>query len=125
METILYAPSWYWEIPYDERAKGRCGPGHGLGDKLVPEKNWGLSMTGACQIHDKMYERGKTELDREEADRVFLNNMLRLVEANSNFIMKPLRRQRALTYYAAVRDFGGPSFWNTKNRPEEWGSLGV
>lgn len=118
-ETKLYAPEWYWKLPEDIRSKGRCGPGRGLGEKLIPETIWGLSVTPACQIHDQMYEKGETIGDKESADRVFLNNMLRIINGNSNRFMRWLRTRRALKYYEAVRDFGGPAFWSNKNKPEE------
>jgi len=121
-EVALFAPEWYWKLPKKEREKGRCGAGNGLGEKLVPETNWGLSMTPACQIHDKMYAAGKTIDDKDEADRAFFNNMLRLIDGNTSFILlRWMRRQRALVYYNAVKDFGGPAFWANKNKPEEWG----
>jgi hypothetical protein len=120
--SILYAPDWYWLLPQEEREKGRCGAGEGLGEKLVPETIYFLSIRGACQIHDKMYWKGKTSKDKQEADRVFLNNILRIIDANtSNSLLKWLRRRRAYKYYEAVANFGGAAFWKDKNKPEEWG----
>lgn len=120
--VILFAPEWYWKIPQSEREKGKCGAGNGLGEKLVPETLWFLNVTPACQIHDKMYERGKTLEDKKEADRIFLNNMLRIIEANTNnSILKKLRIRRARIYYSVVDDVGGVAFWKNKNKPDEWG----
>lgn len=118
----LFAPETFWRIPPAERErlyKG-CGPGN-LGDKLVPDTMWGLSVKQACRIHDHCYEVGETEEDRQEADDVLLNNCLRLITAAGGPpLLMRLRRRRAWTYYCAVRKFGGPSFWNSKNRPEEF-----
>jgi len=121
-KTLLFAPEWYWLLPWAERKKGRCGPGTSWKEKLVPENIWGLSMTPACQIHDPMYKYGKTIEDKREADRVFLNNMLRLIDAGSaNTFMRWLRRRAAYKYYEAVDLGGGPAFWADKNKPEELG----
>lgn len=67
-----------------------------------------------------MYHVGQTVADKEEADRVFLNNLLRLIEAGSGWL-KMLRRRRALDYYQAVVAFGGPAYWAGKNSPTEEG----
>ena len=66
----------------------------------------------------------KTIADKEEADRVFLNNMLRIIEAKTKFgLLKPLRNRRALKYYEAVKYFGGRSFWKNKNQDKEYREL--
>ena len=68
-----------------------------------------------------MYAVGVTQADKDEADRVFLNNMLRIIEAKTEFgPLKPLRNRRALKYYEAVKYFGGSAYWNHKNKPEEY-----
>jgi len=90
-----------------------CGSAKAKFD-FVPDSIYGLKITPACNIHDWMYHKGKTIEDKEEADRVFLNNMLRLIEAGSK-ILKPFRRRRALFYYENVVVFGGPAFWQGKN----------
>lgn len=61
-----------------------------------------------------MYHFGKDISNKEKADRVFLNNMLRIIEEGSVNWLKPLRRMRAMKYYSAVKDFGGPAFWSGK-----------
>jgi hypothetical protein len=114
MISLLYAPETYWALPEKER-KGGCGPGK-FGDKLVPDSIWGLNIKPVCSIHDHQYAVGETIEDKDEADRVFLNNMLRLIDsAGGNWIIKALRRHAAAKYYSAVADFGGPSFWKGKN----------
>jgi len=133
--ALLYAPAGYWEMPQEvrEARKTACGAGDGIGDAVVPEKIWGLNVTEACRIHDYMYEVGRTIEDKEEADRVLLNNILRLIDAAegaSKFpllarLLAALRRYRAMTYYNAVRDFGGPAFWETKNSQETLSAVAV
>ena len=115
----LYAPSGYITATAAVRDSvcNGCGTA-GLGDFLVPDTIWGLSVREACRIHDWMYVFGETIADKDEADRVFLNNMLRLIQArNSCRLLTGLRRVRARTYYRAVRMFGGPAFWRGKNSP--------
>ena len=111
-EASIFAPDSFWAA--DDRPGG-CGAGK-AGDMLVPDSLWGLKVTFMCQIHDWMTAEGKTEEDREVADRVFRNNMMRWVEHNTSFYpLKWLRMRRAATYYRAVRMFGGPFFWNGKH----------
>ncbi len=94
-----------------------CGSAQAKFD-FVPDSVYGLKITPACNVHDWMYHVGLTHLDKEEADRVFLNNMLRLIEGQTSFmskVLKPLRRRRALKYYEAVVAFGGPAYWHYKD----------
>lgn len=118
--ATLFAPAAFWRLTPAQRAAlcNGCGARRGL---PVPGTIWGLDISIACDIHDYMYMGGETEADREEADRAFLNNLLRIIEADSIPFgpLKWLRRYRAVTYYAAVRDFGGPAFWDSKNKPGE------
>ena len=67
-----------------------------------------------------MYSSGKDRADKETADIVFLNNLVRLIDGDPTFEpVMAIRRQQAMVYYTAVRDFGGPAFWDGKNKPEE------
>jgi len=116
----LFAPPSYRAASKEVRAiaVNGCGTG-GWKGFLVPETMWGLDIREACNIHDWMYLAGETIADKDEADRVFLNNLLRLIESGSRWEwLAALRRRRALKYYEAVRVFGGPAFWNGKNPPE-------
>lgn len=119
----LYAPPAYWLLSPEvrERLVNGCGPG-GWKFDLIPDTVWGLSIREACDIHDYMYAMGSSIAEKDEADRTFLNNMLRLVEG-SCFLLRPLRRLRAWTYYQAVHRFGGPSFWGGKNPEDAMGRL--
>jgi len=94
----LYAPGLYWALS----PEGKADICNGCGTK-------GFTF---------MYTVGVDEEDRAEADRVFKNNLFRIIEAKTKWaIIKILRRRRAVTYYQAVRMFGGPPFWNGKNEP--------
>lgn len=82
---------------------------------FVPDRIFGTDISAACIIHDFMYHEGRTIEDKDEADRVFLNNLLRII-ARENKWYKPvmLMRIRARNYYRAVKYFGGPAFWAGK-----------
>jgi hypothetical protein len=89
-----------------------CGPQNYL-DNLIPDALWGLSIREACCIHDYMYLVGETQADKDIADRVFLENMLLLIEESKpSRLMRWLRRRSAWTYYQAVHRFGGLVYWN-------------
>lgn len=121
--AYLYAPKvygnqpyWFWEGPPEIREWG-CGPGKGIGDRIVPDHLLGLSIKIACSIHDHMYFWGVTKDDKEMADRVFLQNMNRLIKAKGG-LLKPARYLLAITYYNAVSHFGTTSFWNKKHEED-------
>lgn len=118
--TKLYAPEAYWQLSLSARAEtvNGCGPA-GWKGRYVPDHLLWVKITEACNIHDFMYLVGQTEADREQADRVFLNNILRIVEAASaNWFTRYARRKLALHYYSVVRDMGAVYFWADKN-PDE------
>ena len=126
-DVKLFAPESYYSDPRVEEIVGGCGPGKGFGDWIVPDRIWGVSIVEACKRHDWMYFIGMTKEDKEEADRVFLNNMLRIIDDYDGWsrFFNGFRRYRAVTYYNAVRDFGGPAFWNEKNEDREFREVGI
>lgn len=98
-----------------------CGPG-GIGDFLVPDTIYGLRVSAACRIHDWGYRfsKGNSEEDRERHDRIFKNNLIRIVRANTKSkLMLLLRMRRVKTYYYSVRFFGGPAYWSERNSESE------
>lgn len=109
----LYIPDGYRKIE-----ACTCGP-NGWKIDFVPNHLWGVSIKEACCIHDWMYtEPRDAGLNHKNyADRVFLNNMIRLVNYHSRSkFLTALRRAKAYKYFLAVQAFGGPSFWLGKNR---------
>lgn len=112
----LFIPSGYLELTFLQK-KQIC---NGMGAKdsalsaLIPNTMYGLDVTEAGNIHDYMYYVGHTIQDKQEADRIFLNNLLRIINNYGGWLAF-LRRRRALKYYEAVLYFGGPSFWETHN----------
>lgn len=113
--TILFAPETYKKLSAVAKAAIVNGCGAMRSFDLVPDNLYGLAITEACNIHDYMYHTGETIEDKNEADRVFFNNMLRLINAKTKYKwLKRLRRRRAWVYYLAVKNFGGPAFWDGK-----------
>jgi len=110
----LLAPETFWFATDEERAMvcNGCGP-IGL-EWLIPDEFLGCSFDSPCDIHDWMYTFGGVE-DKQFADLVFLNNMIRVVRAQGG-ILSYMREQRAWIYYRMVRDFGYKAFWENKKR---------
>jgi hypothetical protein len=111
---------------YEEHRGCSCGSEKARFD-YVPDTVWGLSIKAACCIHDFMYGAGRSQWDKERADRIFLENMLAIIAANTKWgWLLWLRKQRAWAYYQAVVRFGGPSYWADKNQPvrEEFENIG-
>ena len=120
----LYYPKQYLTTPKNvlDNIINGCGPGGWLVD-LVPDHLFFCDITEACNIHDFMYKIGITIEDKMRADRVFLNNMVRLILSKeyswySNWLKKR-RLALARFYYEMVRDFGGSAFWNGKEDPND------
>lgn len=129
LRDILFAPPEYWKLTLKEHKEICNGAGPKGYGPLVPDTIWGLNITQAANIHDYMYHTGKTIKDKEEADRVFLNNMNRIIQESIkkkldlNFFqalwlkqLAWLRFQRVSKYFSAVCLYGGPSFWKGKNQ---------
>lgn len=116
----LYCPPSYRQAQPEERNRVCNGCGSkGSSIDLIPDSMYGLDVSEACNIHDWMYSEGKTIEDKEKADRVFLNNILRIINGSEGWpVTKWLRRRRAWKYYLAVKMFGGDAFWDGKNDPE-------
>ena len=116
-ELELYCPYDYKLLSDEERKEicNGCGPQSWKHD-MVPDKIWGLRITNICDIHDYMYYAGKTIEDKKEADRVFLNNLVRLIDYKTKWKwLRLLRKRRAKKYYIFVKYFGGAAFWKGKN----------
>ena len=121
--TKLYAPIRYWQMSEEEKSAVCNGMGSkdSLLSPFIPNTFLGLDMTEAGNIHDYMYLVGITYKDKEEADRVFLNNMLRIIQAekDSYRLTTYLRRRVAWAYYTAVVELGSTAYWVGKNQEAE------
>lgn len=114
----LYAPQGYIALTPNKRAEicNACGAKGGI---KVPNTFWGLDISEACNIHDYMYFMGKTYNDKLEADRVFKNNLSRIIEARTSWnLLKRLRHRRKKTYVYVVSELGDTAFWAGKNKPQ-------
>ena len=110
------SPDDFRATPEEERREitGGCGPG-GVGDSFVPDIIWGLNIKPACEIHDWMYHFGTRKKHKKKADEVFRDNMIRLIVAHpANILLMKLRFRWSRMYYKAVKNYGGPSFWDGK-----------
>lgn len=114
----LFAPQGYIKLTPKKRKEicNGCGAKGGI---PVPNTFWGLDIKEACNIHDYMYHMGKTHANKLEADRVFRNNLTRIIEARTSWgFLKRLRHRRKKTYCLFVEEWGETAYWNGKNRPE-------
>lgn len=94
---------------------------NGLGPKgfgaVIPDTLFFLNVTPAGNIHDECYEVGGHIYNKEQADRIFRDNMFRLIEQKPKQWkwIKKLRYKKAYMYYLAVVKGGGVSFkWRNK-----------
>ena len=119
----IYAPITYWELSPEEKKEicNGCGSKDGL---KVPNTFWGLNIEEACNIHDYMYNNGKTHYDKLFADAMFRLNLTVMIDAKETIkdkLFSIFRHYRAGTYYIAVAKYGNSSFWKDKERlsPED------
>lgn len=116
-DSLLYAPEGYWNLSNEEKKEicNGCGP-KGLGGWVVPDTLYGLDISEACNIHDYMYTypESVSVLDKDYADAIFHVNMDSIIEAESGWALKWLRKRRAEKYYWAVKRYGTDSFLRGK-----------
>lgn len=109
----LSAPAGYWTLKPAEKAVicNGCGAKSALID-FVPDTIWGLSISEACDIHDYSWFVCKPTVEEfRHWNRVFLDNMLQIIEKDSaNWFMRWLRQLRAFKYYQAVDTVGWKIF---------------
>jgi len=93
-----------------------CGAGEGLFNTLVPEKVWGIPISPACFIHDRMWAMADASwCDFHYSNSVFLSNINALISYQSRSkCLKRIRMYRAVTYYNAVDSIGSEIFWRMK-----------
>lgn len=109
----------------DEKLAGivnGCGPGSQKVD-LVPDSILGIDFFPACLIHDAMYHFGVDREDKGQADRMFLFNLITLVDKHCkrdgilNRMQRVACREAAFIYYKAVANWGLTAFWSGKFQP--------
>ena len=116
LRKILFAPVDYWKLTikrHEEICNGAGPKGWGW---VIPDTIWFLNIRHIAHIHDYGYHIGTNIDDKNEHDRIFLNNMIRwILHKTKSKIMKWLRLKRAQKYFNAVCLMGGPAFWSGKN----------
>ena len=114
---VIFAPASFLLASLDELTDICNGCGTSDSWFRPPEKFYGTNIIYACIIHDYMYHKGFTIEDKQEADRVFLNNMNRLITRDKHLWYKPtfLQRECAVKYYYMVKYYGAEAFWKGKN----------
>jgi hypothetical protein len=110
---ILAHPD-FLATPIDELVEMCNGCGAAGKFDFVPDTIYGLWVGPNCNVHDHWYAVTASHPEKAKADREMLINNLRAIEARSVWILKPLRRMRAMTYYVAVTDLGGKAYWKGK-----------
>ena len=115
---VLFAPAKFLNEPKERLGElcNGCGAQTAKFD-FVPDSIWFLYIGHACHIHDAMYHYGTTIEDKEEADRVFLNNMCRIIDLDKSWWRSKKKMKKiAYGYWWAVDKFGGSPFWHGKNK---------
>ena len=108
----LYAPSEFWEMSVIERNKisNGCGSAQAAID-FVPDTNFLLDISAACDIHDVGYYLGGLKEDKYISDLFLLINNLQIIRQHGgNIIITTFRYSRAIKYFYTVDYFGDDSF---------------
>jgi len=116
--TQLLIPDSLTELPFSklDACPDCCGAGRGLGEKLIPEKVFGLRISAACWIHDRDWELAEPTWDAfHAANGRLLHNMVQIITIkSSNMFIRTLRIYRPSTYFAAVSTAGAGIFKKLK-----------
>lgn len=108
--ATLYIPANYDKLSDDDKSR-IC---NGVGSKrfaFIPESIIGVSIHEPANIHDYMYFVGKNLWEKGFADRMFLYNMLVVIQEKESRL-NGVRKRVAFLYYQAVRGFGTPAFFS-------------
>ncbi len=116
----LFADIECWEFKRahpEEFASYGCGPGK-IGDWLVPDTVYGLSIRDACRIHDwdTRHGSGVSKEHRKLCDVRFKDNMFIIVKAGTdNWFLLRVRLTRCRFYFWMVRSCGKNAYWGERN----------
>ncbi len=93
-----------------------CGAGDGIGNLIVPETIWGVPISPACFVHDKMWGKAAPTWEAfHHSNSVFLTNIIAHIQKQSSSkFLEHIRMYRAVTYYNAVNTLGASVFWGLK-----------
>ena len=117
MRLLRTKESLIFEKLYPEEYKLFGGGPGGVGDWVVPDTMWGLSVRDACRQHDHDYRFGVGASDehRKECDQRLKENMHIIVhEKSDSWFLKQARHVRINTYYCFVRACGKSAYWSER-----------
>lgn len=107
--NCLWAPDGFWreisgrDIHYSPHGCNGCGTARSF---WVPDTMYRLQVTVCCNIHDYMCARSIDEIERRWTDVEFFFNLTAWIDAKSRFfLIRELRKHRALLYFKAVRAY--------------------
>ena len=118
----LCAPATFWAASADLKARVCNGAGPAGYGWLVPDYFMFLCMTAAADIHDWMYWEGHEQKDKDAADRVFLLNMVAIIEDQTTKLflfgsmLRSTRLGLALIYFIFVSELGKKAYWAGKDK---------
>ena len=125
MNLPLYIPQNYLQATDKQRASVCNGCGAKNGAK-VPNTIWGISIKTACNIHDWMFNIGKTKGDYYFANIMFFWNMTAIVVNASNVFTLLIRMERVLTYFLGVMSSKGvKAYWVDKSVKDESNTITI
>lgn len=101
---------------YDD-SKDYMGPENDWKSKIIPRTLWGIDCNIAGYKHDFRYFVGGTEDDREKADKIFKDDLYKIINNHkcnwpwgTRWLHIKLARRRAVKYYLAVKLLGKGNF---------------
>ena len=108
----LYCPQGYTQLTKEQKKEicNGCGSKEGWLTKII----FGGKFVECCNIHDYMYSIGLSQEDKDIADRVFYNNMNRVIATIDNKTLKYYYKVKAHIFYKSVKTFGESAFWSSE-----------
>lgn len=94
-------------IRRDYQYANGCGAKGGI---KFPKTMWGLNIEPACIAHDIGWNSAKSLKDLQKENEIFDNNLKRIIDVESNFLMVRLRRLRAAKYVTEVELLGTKAY---------------
>lgn len=109
-QGLLRAPEGFWELSESEiyQMFNGCGPSGNWAlavlTVIIPDNLLGCDISMACNIHDYCWD--DYDVEKKEADNLFLDNMSALVAAYGGWL-QPVREWMAFQYFLSVKNYKG------------------
>jgi hypothetical protein len=114
---LLHIPIEFITATEEQRNAVVNGCGNDKWKSFVPDSLFGIKIKLACDIHDWMYFFSDVkETEREKADRIFHENLRRIVKAKGKWYNRHLAYLLVEVYYIAVKRLGSEAFWENKDK---------